>query len=168
MHKTLVTYFTKTGNTKKVAESIFDALDGDKVIKPLDEVQSIDEYDLVFIGFPINSHSVPYKVEVFLKNIPAGKKIALFCTHGSLPGHRLSREALEYAVVLAAKAKILGTYSCRGKVSYEALEVLSKSPEHLEWIEMAASAASHPNETDLAEAKVFARQVKMIHIHGHH
>ena len=168
MHKTLVTYYTQTGNTKKVAEAVFAALDGDKVLRPLNEIQSLDEYDLVFVGFPINSHSVPYKVEVFLKNIPPGKKIALFCTHGSLPGHRLSREALEYAVVLATKAKILGTYSCRGKVSYEALEVLSKSPEHLEWLEMAASAASHPNETDLAEAKVFARQVKMIHIHGHH
>ena len=168
MHKTLVTYYTQTGNTKKVAEAVFAALDGDKVLRPLNEIQSLDEYDLVFVGFPINSHSVPYKVEVFLKNIPPGKKIALFCTHGSLPGHRLSREALEYAVVLTAKAKILGTYSCRGKVSYEALEVLSKSPEHLEWVEMAASAASHPNETDLAEAKVFAHQVKMIHIHGHH
>jgi len=168
MHKTLVTYFTRTGNTKKVAESIFAALDGDKALKPLDEIQSLDEYDLVFVGFPIHSHSVPYKVEVFLKNIPAGKKIALFCTHGSLPGHRLSREGLEHAIVLASKAKILGTFSCRGKVSFEALEVLSKSPEHLEWAEMAASAGSHPNETDLAEAKVFARQVKTSSLHGHY
>jgi flavodoxin len=168
MHKTLVTYFTRTGNTKQVAESVFDALDGEKVLKPLAEIQGFDEYDLVFVGFPIHSHSVPYKVEVFLKNIPAGKKIALFCTHGSLPGHRLSREALEYAVVLAAKAKILGTYSCRGKVSVEALEALSKSPEHLEWAEMAASAATHPNETDLSEAKVFARQVKTSSLHGHY
>jgi flavodoxin len=168
MHKTLVTYFTRTGNTKKVAESIFAALEGDKVLKPLDEVQGLDEYALVFIGFPIHSHSVPYKVEVFLKKIPAGKKIALFCTHGSLPGHRLSREGLEHAIVLASKAKILGTFSCRGKVSFEALEVLSKSPEHLEWAEMAASAGSHPNETDLAEAKVFARQVKTSSLHGHY
>ena len=168
MHKTLVTYFTRTGNTKKVAESIFAALEGDKALKPMDEVQSLDEYNLVFIGFPIHSHSVPYKVEIFLKKIPADKKIALFCTHGSLPGHRLSREGLEYAIVLASKAKILGTYTCRGKVSYEALEALSKSPEHLEWAEMAASAGTHPNETDLAEAQVFARQVKTSSLHGHY
>ena len=168
MHKTLVAYFTRTDNTKKVAESIFDALDGDKALKPLDEVQALDEYALVFIGFPIYSHSVPYKVEVFLKKIPADKKIALFSTHGSLSGHRLSREGLEHATILAAKAKILGTYACRGKVSYEALEALSKSPEHLEWAEMAASAGSHPNETDLAEAKVFARQIKTLSLHGHY
>ncbi len=150
------------------AESIFAALEGDKELKPMDEVQSLDEYALVFIGFPVHSHSVPYKVEIFLKKIPADKKIALFSTHGSLPGHRLSREGLEHAIILASKAKILGTYSCRGKVSYEALEVLGKSPEHLEWAEMAASAGTHPNETDLAEAQVFARQVKTSSLHGHY
>jgi len=168
MHKILVAYFSRTGNTQKVAEAIFAALDGDKTLKRLDEVQSLDSYDLIYVGFPVQSHSVPYKVEVFLKNIPAGKKIALFCTHGSLPGHRLSREALEHAVVLASKARILGTYACRGKVSLDALEALSKSPEHLEWAEMAASAAGHPNEIDLAEAKVFARQIKTIALHGHY
>jgi flavodoxin len=166
MQKTLVTYFSRTGNTKKVAETIFAALDGGKDLKPMDEDLAVAEYSLVFIGFPVQSHSVPYKVETFLKRIPAGKKIALFCTHGSLPGNKLSREALEYAVVLTSKAKVLGTFACRGKLSLSALEVLSKSPEHQEWIEMAASANTHPNETDLEEAKVFARQMKMISVHG--
>jgi flavodoxin len=168
MHKTLITYFSQTGNTIKVAEAIFSALDGDKALNPIGEVQGLDEYDLVFVGFPVQSHSVPYKVEVFLKNIPAGKKIALFCTHGSLTGSRLSREALEHAVILASKAKVLATYACRGKISYETLAVLIKSPEHQEWAEMAASASTHPNETDLAEAKVFARQVKTISSHGNY
>jgi len=168
MHKTLVAYFSLTGNTKKVADAIFSALDGDKALNPIGEVQGLDEYDLVFVGFPVQSHSVPYKVEVFLKNIPAGKKIALFCTHGSLTGSRLSREALEHAVILASKAKVLGTYACRGKIAYETLAVLIKSPEHQEWAEMAASASTHPNETDLAEAKVFARQVKTISGHGNY
>lgn len=166
MLKILVAYFSRTGNTKKVAEAIFDALDGEKILKTVGEVKSLDPYDLVFVGFPVQSHSVPYKVEVFLKNVPAGKKIGLFCTHGSLPGHRLAREAIEYAVILASRAKVLGTFACRGKVSLEALDALSKSPEHLEWTEMAASAAGHPNETDLDEAKVFARQVKTLALQG--
>jgi flavodoxin len=166
MNKTLVTYFSRTGNTKKVSEAIFDAVDGEKVLKPIEEVQNLDEYSLVFVGFPVHSHSVPYKVEVFLKNVPAAKKIALFSTHGSLSGHRLSREAIEHAVVLASKAKVLGTFACRGRISVEALEIISKSPEHQEWVEMAASASAHPNEVDLAEAKVFARQIKTLAIHG--
>jgi hypothetical protein len=132
----------------------------------MDEIASLDEYNLVFVGFPVQSHSVPYPVEVFLKAIGPHKKIALFSTHGALPGHRLSREALEHAVILSAKAKVLGTFAVRGKLSLQALDVLSKSPEHQEWVEMAASANGHPNEIDLAEAKVFARNIKTLAFHA--
>jgi len=38
--KTLVTYMSKTGNTKKVAEAIFDEINGEKEIKTIDEVDS--------------------------------------------------------------------------------------------------------------------------------
>ena len=166
MRKTLVTYFSRTGNTKKVAEAIFAALDGEKDLKPIEDAHPLDAYSLLFIGFPVQSHSVPYKVEQFLKTIPAKKKIALFCTHGALPGHRLSREAIEYAVVLAAQAKVLGTFAVRGRLSMQALEALGQSPEHQEWTDMAASANTHPNETDLAEAAVFARQIRTLSLHG--
>jgi flavodoxin len=101
MAKTLVTYFSRTGNTKLVAEAIFAALSGDKAILPMAEASDLSTYRLVFAGFPVQSHSVPYPVEVFLKSIPEGKQVALFSTHGSLTGSDLSRQALEYAAVLA-------------------------------------------------------------------
>jgi len=159
MLKTLVTFESRTGNTKKIAEAIFDAVEGEKALIPIAEGPNLDEFSLVFIGFPVHSHSVPYKVETFLKSIPAGKKIALFSTHGTFTGSRLSREALEYAVTLASKARVLGTFTCRGKVSFKALEVLSKSPEHMAWTDMAASAQSHPNESDLKDAQAFAQWI---------
>ncbi|MFW6124412.1 MAG: flavodoxin family protein, partial [Acidobacteriota bacterium] len=117
------------------------------------------DYDLIFIGFPVYSHSVPVPMERFIKNIPPNKKIAFFSTHGSLTGSRLSREAIEHATVLAAKAKLLGSFSCRGKVSLQALECLEKSPEHKAWTDMAASASTHPDENDLNEAASFARWI---------
>jgi flavodoxin len=166
MKKTLVAYFSQTGNTQAVAEAIFGALQGEKDIKPIDEALSFEDYGLVFVGFPVQSHSVPYKAETFLRRVPAGKALALFCTHGSLPGHRLSREALEYALVCAAKAKLLGTFACRGKLSMKALDFLAKSPEHQEWADMAASAATHPDDKDLHEAREFARKIWTIHFHG--
>lgn len=159
MSKTLVTYLSWTGNTKKVAEALFEELGGEKVIKKVEEIQNLDEYDLIFIGFPVHSHSVPIKIEQLLKKIPPGKKIALFSTHGSLTGSRLSREALEHASILASKSKILGTFSCRGKVSNEAMEALSKSPEHKAWVEMAASAKAHPDENDLDDVRSFAKWI---------
>ncbi len=159
MSKTLVAYLSWTGNTKKVAEALYEELGGEKAIKKVDDIQNLEEYELIFIGFPVHSHSVPIKIEQLLKKIPTGKKIALFSTHGSLTGSRLSREALEHASILASKSKILGTFSCRGKVSNEAMEALSKSPEHKAWVEMAASAKTHPDESDLDDARSFAKWI---------
>lgn len=159
MSKILIAYFSLTGNTKKIAEIIHDTVEGDKTIKPVGDVQEVDDYSLLFIGFPVHSHSVPFKIESLLKRIPTGKKIALFSTHGSITGSHLSQEALEHAAVTASKAKVLGTYSCRGRVSSEALEVLSKSPEHKLWVEMAASAQNHPDEADQEDARDFARRI---------
>jgi len=157
----LVTYLSKTGNTKKVAEAIYSALKEDKIIKPMHAVteEEIQDADLIFIGFPVHSHTVPYKAEVFIKKIPAGKKVALYSTHGSISGTRLSREALEYAVTLAGNLNILGTFSCRGQVSMEALDILLKSPEHTAWAEMAPSAKTHPDKSDLEDASVFTRWI---------
>jgi len=157
--KTLVIYFSLTGNTQKIAEAIFETLGGDKEIKTIEEGAGLDEYGLLFIGFPVHSHSVPFKVETFLKSIPQGKKIALFSTHGSFTGSRLAREALEHATVLAAKAKVLGTFSCRGKIAHQALEVLANSPEHAAWTDMAVSARNHPDQNDLEDARAFARWI---------
>ncbi|MDD8030710.1 MAG: flavodoxin family protein [Acidobacteriota bacterium] len=157
--RTLVTYYSLTGNTRLVAEAIYEAIPEPREIKSLTEVASVDDYDLVFIGFPVHSHSVPYKVEQFLKKLPAGKKIALFMTYSSITGSRLSREALEQALVLAGKTKILGSFSSRGKVSAQAMEVLGKSPEHALWTEMAVTARSHPDHNDLEDARTFAQWI---------
>jgi flavodoxin len=160
MSKALVAYYTETGNTLEVAEAIYEALPGKKEISPLTELESLDAYDLVYIGFPIHNHGIPRKVQGFLKKIPKDKKIALFSTHGALTGSALSREAIEHAGSLASKAQLLGTFSCRGRVPYSVLERLERSPEHKAWAEMAASARNHPDATDLEEAKVFAKWIK--------
>lgn len=76
--KSLVIYFSQTGNTKKVAEAIYEALPQPKELKKLDEIKeakSVADYDLVFIGFPVHSHSVPYRVENFLRQLPPARKL---------------------------------------------------------------------------------------------
>jgi len=168
MAKTLVAYFTQTGNTQLVAEAIFEALPGDKTLKPMAEAGDLAPYHLVIAGFPVQTHSVPYPAETFLKGIPEGKKVALFSTHGSVTGSRLSREALEYASILVAKAKLVGTFSCRGKVSMKALEILMQSPEHEAWADMAASASTHPDASDLEDARAFARWIVTLGVQGHY
>ncbi len=165
MKSILVTYFSRTGNTRAVAEAIHGALRTAE-IRPLREAGSPEGYDLVFLGFPVEMHSIPFPVEEVLRAFPAGTLGALFSTHGSLQGHRLSQEALEYAAVLSSGFKLLGTFHCRGRLSVRALEELGKSSEHEEWTGMAASAATHPDAADLEEARAFARRIEMLAAHG--
>ena len=164
MSKTLVVYYSRTENTKRIAEAIYDAVEGDKSMRSLKELEDGEtaSYSLIFAGFPVHSHSVPPVAAEFLQAIPQAKKIAFFCTHGSLMGSPLSREALENATALAAGARVLGTFSCRGRVSPQALETLMKSPEHKLWAEMAVSASSHPDESDLADARDFATRIQTL------
>jgi len=161
MSKILVMYYSRTGNTQLVAEAIFETVGGDKSIKSLKELADgeIASYSLIFAGFPVHSHSVPPAATEFLKAIPQRKKVAFFSTHGSLKGSPLAREALENATALAAGARVLGTFSCRGRISPQDLDVLMRSPEHKTWSEMAVSASTHPDESDLADARGFAVRI---------
>jgi flavodoxin len=159
VEKILVTYYSETGNTQKIAEAIFSALPEGAEIKPIGEVGDVAEYSLVFVGFPVHAHSVPLRVEKFLRSLPGGKKIALFSTHGSLEGDSLSREAIESAAAAASRARIISTFTSRGRVTPEAIEKFDGAPEHHAWTSIAVSASTHPNQDDLAAARTFARWV---------
>ncbi|OPY85449.1 MAG: flavodoxin [Smithella sp. PtaU1.Bin162] len=157
--KALVSYYSATGNTKKIAEAIFEAIHIEKELQPVEEVKNFSGYDIIFYGFPVNAHSVPGKAARFISGLPAGQKIAFFSTHGSLRGGQLPKQAFEHALGLAAKLKVLGNFGCRGKVDPKIIDALSKSPEHKTWAEEAMGAIDHPNKNDLADAKTFAREM---------
>lgn len=155
--KALVTYYSDTGNTKKVAEAIYDGIkEATKDIIPLADVGSVDEYDVVFCGFPVQAHSMPPKVAAFIKGLPEGTKIAFFATHGSLRGGELAISAFYEATKLASRLNTLGTFGCRGKVKGSIIEALMKKMEHKPWALEAQSAAGHPDQADLEDARGFA------------
>jgi flavodoxin len=157
--KVLVTYYSLTGNTEKLARSIYEAIHMEKELRPIQEVTSVEGYDLIFVGFPVHAHSVPAKALSFFKNLHEGQNIALFCTHGSLRGGRLPKQALEHAIGIATRAKILGTFGVRGKVDVPIIDALIKQAEHRAWAEEAQGASGHPTESDLADGKAFAREI---------
>lgn len=115
MPKTLVTYFSASGVTAKVAEKLADALGADiyeirpevpytkadlnwmdkksrstiemkdKTIRPAiaDKNACIDEYNTIFLGFPIWWYVAPTIINTFLESYDfSGKKIILFATSG--------------------------------------------------------------------------------------
>lgn len=157
--KALVTYFSQTGNTEKLARAIYDAIHFEKELIPIKDVKSSKGYDIIFAGFPVHAHSVPAAAHSFLKNLPPGQPIALFCTHGSLRGGHLPKQAIEHALSLASKAKVLGTFGIQGKVNPKVIDALMKSLEHQAWAEEALGAIDHPTEADLADGKTFAKGI---------
>ncbi len=158
--KTLIAYHSKTGNTKKIAEAIRDALGGNSVtLLPVQDVHDTQGYSLIFCGFPVQAHSVPVPAQNFIKSLKAGQKLALFSTHGSLRGGRMPKEAIENAIGIAKNAKILGSFTCRGQVESEIIDALMNKPEHKAWAIEATSANGHPDSADLDEAKTFAKDM---------
>ena len=156
--KALVTYYSETGNTKKLAEAVYEGIEqAEKEILSIKDVTDVGGYDIVFCGFPVQSHGVPGKMEVFLKRIPEGKKVALFGTHGSLRGGEMAVTAFHHAISLVKR--VLGTFGCRGKVKSSLIDQHMQKPEHRAWAMEAQSAAGHPDAADLEDAREFARQM---------
>jgi len=100
--KAAIIYWSKTGNTEKVAHAIKDSLEADDVevlLKRPEEAQEIDfyGYDLLCIGFPSYQWRPPEPMDSFLKSkfgeyrkqgriktgapkVP-GKNAVVFCTY---------------------------------------------------------------------------------------
>ena len=158
--KTLVTYYSESGNTEKLAKAIYEGLEAtENEIAKIGEDQKFDDYDIIFVGFPVHGSSVPAKAEKCIKRIPENKMLAFFGTHGSLRGGPLSISAFHYAITLAPKANIIGTFSCRGEVKASLLEGLMNKSEYRFWALEAQSAAGHPDNADFEDARQFARQM---------
>jgi flavodoxin len=137
--KILIAYFSRTGNTREIANQIHGVVGGDvfeiQPVKPypadydacvkqarqeLDSgyrpelktrVQNIESYDLVFAGYPIWWGTFPAPVRVFLTEYDlSGKKIVPFCTH---EGSGLGRSAADIAK-LCPKSDLLDGLAVRG------------------------------------------------------
>lgn len=160
--KALVTYYSQTGNTEQIARAIYEVLPVDKELKPIQDLEDADGYDIVFCGFPVQVHSVPGKAQPFIKRLGDAQKVAFFSTHGSLRGGQLPKQAFENAIGLASRATVIGYFGCRGKVDPKIIELLMKKQENQAWAEEAQSAAGHPDAADLSDAKEFALRMLKI------
>lgn len=107
----LIAYFSQTGNTEMMAEEIQSQIGGDLFkIETVEEypssyteltqvaqaeiengerpelkqaVENIEDYDVIFVGYPIWWHTTPAAVNSFLESYDlSGKTVVPFCTSG--------------------------------------------------------------------------------------
>ena len=91
MSKRLVAYFSASGVTAKVAENLADAIGADifeiqpevPYTKAAAKRDNMDEYDTIFVGFPIWWYIAPTIINTFLESYDLkGKTIIPFATSG--------------------------------------------------------------------------------------
>ena len=164
--KALVCFFSKTGNTRKVAQALFETLPCQKDLLALEAVPGLEGYDLVFLGFPVWELGPAGPALEFLENKVAGARLALFVTHAMPsegdPGVRkLLDRILGRCRRSAQGAQVLGLFHCRGALSAETAEQLEASghPALQHFARSRDETLAHPDQADLEGARDFARQM---------
>jgi flavodoxin len=161
--KVLVTYRSATGNTKKIAEAIFGEIEAEKDIKPFKEVESLDGYDFVFVGCPIEFFGVGKATKKWMDEHVEGKRIGLFCTHGApefAPGVPIWTDALK-AAATDAGAEIASFFNCQGELSQKVLDMMLADDDP--YVQKLASfgrdgTIGQPDESRVEKAKEFTRE----------
>ena len=162
--KVLVVCYSQSGNTRKVAEAIFDGLPDDKTILSFADIQNLDGFDLIFFGFPMLQFGPPRKVKVFLEKHGKGKNLALFTTHASWNSPELSpllEGWLQKCKAPAADSNLLGFFDCQGELSASSAEMFLKSdfPQLRHFGSLRPKTLGHPDTADLENARKFALQI---------
>ncbi|MFX1375802.1 MAG: flavodoxin family protein [Promethearchaeota archaeon] len=165
--KILITYYSQTGNTEKVAKSIYEGCQGQDIdLKPIKEVDpsSLSSYDLIFLGSGIYASRVNKALVDLLAAAPElPSKFVFFNTHAS-------KEAYQNGFKLVKKkmdesSEIIAEFDCCGdnigvpetmqKAMLERLpeDKRKEAEEHQKWLK------GRPNEEDLDKAKKFAQSI---------
>ncbi len=91
-----VVYFSRTGNTKRLAEAIADTAKAPLFELSQAEPAKISAYDLLIFGTPVEGASPAKEARTYLESLPTatGKKAIIFCTW-KLFGNERTMKAIE-------------------------------------------------------------------------
>lgn len=159
--KVLVTYMSKTGNTKKVAEAIYEEIQEEKVMKSIDEVDSIEGYDITFLGFPIHQMGPDKKEEKLLeKHCIDGRNVVLFITHAAPEDAPDLPPMLEKFRQAARGANIIDMFDCQGELDKMTRRIMSMLPDtRLRRWAKEDNSKGQPNQARLNQARDFSKNV---------
>ncbi len=127
--KACVVYFSRTGNTKRLAQAI-----ANLVKAPLYDLSTTDssktaDFDLLIFGTPVEGASPTKEAMAYIANMPIvqGKKVVLFCTY-RLFGNERAMKSMEKELTVKGYETILKVSKKGMKPEQEAdfSEVLDK------------------------------------------
>ena len=165
--KILITYYSQTGNTEKIAQSICEGCEGEEVeIKPIKEVDptTLSDYGLVFLGSGIYASRVNKSLADLIDaatELPP--KFVFFNTHASKLPYQDGFKIVKNKI--GDSSEVIAEFDCCGdnigvpeamrKTMLERLppEKRKEAEEHQEWLK------DKPNTEDLENAKKFAQSL---------
>ena len=166
-HNTLIAYSSLTGNTKLVAEKIFEITEGDKKIVSISDANNINinEFDRVVIGFWVDKGTADKRTREFLKKV-SNKEVAYIGTLGAAPDSDHGKKVKERVSALCKeKNTFIGGFLCRGKIDPKLVEKMGKFPLNLihpltpERLQRIEDAKPHPNEEDFQEIQRYFKNI---------
>ena len=164
--KILITYFSNTGNTEKIAKSMKEGLvdyDVDLIQAKDVDPSTLNSYDIAFLGSGVYASRIDKSILTMIKKavpeLPA--KFAYFCTHASL---KLFQEPFKRitGVIKKHDCEIIGKFDCVGEnlgIPLDTqLAMLDNLPEaqREKAIKDMEKMKGRPNEVDFENAKSFA------------
>lgn len=163
--KILITYSSRTGNTKKIAEAIYEVFQEEAELLPIQKVEDISPYEYIFVGGWADKGTLDSKALEFIQEIKE-KKIAIFATLGAYPYSIHAHEILVRTAEKVDKSnRIVGSFICQGAVDPALLKRFESFPKDDPHYPNARSrkrheiAANKPDEEDCKEAQKIFRQM---------
>ena len=159
--KVLVAYMSKTGNTKKVAEAIFEEISDEKEIKRIDEVDTMEGYDIAFLGFPIHQMGPDKKTATLLeKHCIQDRNVVLFITHAAPEDSPDLPPMLDKFRQAARMANIVDVFDCQGELAKTVKFFMSIMPNaQLRSWAKEDNSKGKPDKARLDLAHAFSRNV---------
>lgn len=132
--KILIIYSSRTGNTKKVAEALYQGLIKKFnmsicSLEDLNDLKDLDYYDALLIGFWVDRASANKEAKEFLKAL-RNKNVGLFCTLGAEPEskHGEKVEANMRKRLLHSSCSLIEVGLYHGLVDKTKIEKLKENP----------------------------------------
>lgn len=161
----LVLYQSETGNTKKIAATIFSCLPGNsKDLIDITTDKTIPEAKTYFIGYCVHCGTCSMVISDFI-NALGGKHVAIFgtCGMGNSPEYYTTIEHSVNAWIENDNG-YLGSFICQGKMPIKVRQKYEnkRSEENQEQMDMLIrnfdEALTHPDDLDMEHAKVFTQK----------
>ena len=114
--KTLVVYSSRTRNTKKVADAIYEIMPEGSKIAPVTDDPIFMDYDFIALGFWVDKGLPDKKAQEYMRKIN-GKKVGLFMTLGADPDSEHANDCMKRAEeMVRSDNDLIGHFISQGKV----------------------------------------------------